>query len=48
MEVNEHRGAYSCKYGTKRYYYGIKLRSEINAAALIRVNSVYFLMHCET
>ena len=49
---------YSNKYGTKRYCYGIKLRSQISAAflekklisaaALIRVNSVHFLLHCET
>ena len=41
--VNQPRGTYSCKYGTKRYYYGIKHRSQISAAALIRVNPAHFL-----
>ena len=28
------RGAYSCKYGANRYYYGIKHSSQISAAFL--------------
>ena len=32
--VNQRRGAYSYKYGTKQYYYGIKHRSQISAAFL--------------
>ena len=58
VEVNQRRDTCWCKYSTKQYYYGIKLRYQISAAflekklisaaALIRVNSVHFLMHCET
>ena len=32
--VNMRRGAYSRKYGTKRYYYGFKRRPQISAAFL--------------
>ena len=31
---NKRRGAYSCKYSTKRYYYGFKLRPQISAGFL--------------
>ena len=32
--VNSRRGAYSCKYGSKRYYYGTKHRFQISAVFL--------------
>ena len=31
---NKRRGAYSRKYGTKRYYYGFKCRPQISAPFL--------------
>ena len=34
MEFNKRCGAYSRKYGTKRYYYGFKRRPQISAAFL--------------
>ena len=43
------RGAYSRKYGTKRYYYGFKRRPQRSAAFLEKkFNLVHFLMHCVT
>ena len=49
--LNKRRGAYSRKYGTKRYYYVFKRRIFGEKFDKLRSGapaSVHFLMHCVT
>ncbi|CAH3046614.1 unnamed protein product, partial [Porites lobata] len=47
-KVNKCRSVYSHKYGTKRYYYGIKHHPQISSAVLTRANSIHGLYDLTT